>query len=184
MLRLLLFLLAAVYPFIVFFGLSHLGPFWLGLILALLIVARLVLTGQVRTLGGRLAMAVLVLFLAALWWRNDETVLRFYPVLVNMGLLLAFGLSLIYPPTLIERGLKLAGREVPDHAIPYLRVVTGVWCAFFIVNGSIAAWTAIAAPLGFWTLYNGLYSYLLIGLLLGGEFVVRHFYKKRFESDD
>jgi uncharacterized membrane protein len=48
-----------------------------------------------------------------------------------------------------------------------------VWCGFFILNGCMAAWTAFAASRETWALYNGLISYLLMGVLFAGEWVFR-----------
>jgi acyl-coenzyme A synthetase/AMP-(fatty) acid ligase/3-hydroxymyristoyl/3-hydroxydecanoyl-(acyl carrier protein) dehydratase len=55
----------------------------------------------------------------------------------------------------------------------YCRKVTLVWCLFFIINGGIAAATVFFASDVLWSLYNGGISYLLIGILFGGELMVR-----------
>jgi uncharacterized membrane protein len=44
---------------------------------------------------------------------------------------------------------------------------------FFAVNGSVALATALWASTALWTLYNGLVAYLLMGALMGGEWLVR-----------
>ena len=80
---------------------------------------------------------------------------------------------------MIERGLRLAGQDVPPEAPPYLWWVTLVWCGFFVVNGAIAAWTALAAPLSWWTVYNGLVSYGLMAVLFGAEWLARGVYRRR-----
>ena len=48
-----------------------------------------------------------------------------------------------------------------------------IWCLFFIVNGAIALVTVLSKNQALWTLYNGLISYLLMGTLLGGEWLYR-----------
>jgi uncharacterized membrane protein len=48
-----------------------------------------------------------------------------------------------------------------------------MWCGFFVVNGLIATATALWASAGVWALYNGLLSYVAMGLLMGGEWLVR-----------
>ena len=58
-------------------------------------------------------------------------------------------------------------------AIPYVTNVTRVWCAFFVVNGGIALWTALGASDQAWALYNGAIAYVLIGSLLLGERLLR-----------
>lgn len=173
----------AAYPFIVYLSLQHAGPRWLALALGMLFVARLWLggkfapaaTGRKTTLALVAAVAVGVALGIA---SDDPVILKFYPVLANLALLGLFAASLLHPPTIIERGLRAAGQPVPPEAPPYLWWVTASWCGFFCFNAVIAAWTAVAAPLSWWALYNGGIAYALIGTLLVGEWIVRQFYKR------
>jgi len=59
----------------------------------------------------------------------------------------------------------------------WCRMWTRIWCAFFVVNGALALALALAAPLSWWAFYNGLLAYMLIGALLGTEWVLR---RRRF----
>ncbi|ABK46582.1 conserved hypothetical protein [Shewanella sp. ANA-3] len=43
----------------------------------------------------------------------------------------------------------------------------------------MAAYTAAFTSLATWTLYNGLIAYVLMGLLLGGEWLYRSFWLKK-----
>jgi uncharacterized membrane protein len=176
--RALIILLLLTYPFGVYVGLDRLGPAVLGAVLAGLLLVRLWILGT-RGLRLGLASALALAFVAALALTRDETLLKFYPVFLNAGLFVVFAISLLRPPTVIERGLRLAGQDVPPEAPPYLWWVTLAWCGFFVVNGAIAAWTALAAPLSWWTLYNGLISYGLMAVLFGAEWVVRGAYRRR-----
>src|SRR6185436_7648546 len=54
-----------------------------------------------------------------------------------------------------------------------------IWCLFFALNGSTALLLALAAPLAWWTLYNGLIAYLLIGALFATEWILR---RRRFRT--
>ncbi len=51
--------------------------------------------------------------------------------------------------------------------------MTLVWSIFFVVNGSVAAATALWASDEIWVLYNGFIAYLLIGTLAAGEWLLR-----------
>ena len=44
---------------------------------------------------------------------------------------------------------------------------------FFILNGSIAAWSALFASREVWAIYNGGVAYLLMGALFAGEWLFR-----------
>jgi len=115
---------------------------------------------------------------SALLARSDLPV-RFYPVLVNAVLLGAFGWSLWRPPSLVERMARVANPELPRAAVAYTRRVTQAWCAFFLGNGAIALWTAVAADPRVWAVYNGGIAYALIGLMFGGEFLIRRVVMRR-----
>jgi len=114
------------------------------------------------------------LALAVLLWRsNDPVWVLAYPVIVNGLMLGMFAASLLRPPSLIERLARLRQPDLPPEGAAYCRRVTLVWCAFFVGNGSIAAWTALAASREAWVLYNGLIAYLLMGALFAGEWLYR-----------
>lgn len=121
----------------------------------------------------------IMLLVALAVWSNALLPLKFYPVLVNVAMLAGFSYSLAFPPTAIERIARLSEPDLPPAAIAYTRRVTQVWCAFFIVNGGIAVITALWASQAVWALYNGAISYVLMGLLFAGEYLVRMRFKRR-----
>jgi len=180
----LLWLAGLAYPFAVYWGLGKVAVAWLVLPLALLWLLRTLLD---KSAGGVLAralpfgMAVFCLAVAigdALAF--DATLaLRAYPVLVNAMLLGVFAHSLTSGMPVIERLARLRQRDLPIEGVRYTRQVTKLWCAFFVVNGSIAAVLAVFGSWQSWTLYNGLISYLLIGALFLGEWCFRPSQGKR-----
>ena len=163
-------LLTLLYPFAIWFGMGRLEPRWLAGMLLLVVIARALGKREPFWWAAAVGAAVLV---AAAWAANDALPLKLYPVLVSAVLLGLFGMSLRHPPTAIERLARLQDPDLPSEAIPYTRKVTIVWCVFFVVNGSISAGTALWATDAVWALYNGLISYLLMGALFAGEWLVR-----------
>ncbi len=99
--------------------------------------------------------------------------LRFYPVAVNAGLCALFGLSLVFPPSAIERLARLSEPQLSAQGVRYTRRVTWVWVAFFLANGSVALWTAGWGSDAQWALYNGAIAYCLAGALFALEYLVR-----------
>jgi uncharacterized membrane protein len=170
-------ILFITYPFIVYLALDHFQPRIIGAGLIAIFILRLLLVR--RSLKDSflqqilpLLMAVIILLLAVL--NNSSSTLRFTPVVMNISLLLIFSFSLIFPPSMIERFARLAyGAEMPVYVIAYTRKVTWLWCAFFLFNSLMSAYTAVYASLRFWTLYNGMLAYLLVGILFAGEYLVR-----------
>lgn len=166
-----------VYPLVVYFGLQVCEPRTLALLLAAALLLRRrrdagrLLSGLTRIDHAVLAALLALAALTAL--TNSETLLRLYPAAVSLGMLLLFGLSLRFPPSMVERFARLQEPELPPAGVRYTRRVTQVWCAFFVANGTFAAWTALYASREQWALYNGLIAYLLMGALFAGEWLVR-----------
>ena len=168
--------ITVLYPLAIWFGQGKVEPRWLALLLLLAAAARL--PAMKVSLAARWSAAAALLLAAGAVWANALLPLKLYPVLVNAALLAAFGYSLASPPSMIERMARLTEPNLPPAAIAYTRVVTQVWCGFFVVNGSIALGTAIWASPAVWSLYNGVIAYVLMGLLFAGEYLVRIRFKR------
>ncbi|TWG81834.1 putative membrane protein [Cupriavidus gilardii J11] len=168
--RLLATVLTLSYPLVVYIGLQHWSPRVLALVLAALTLLRF---GPRRFGGWRIAAPVAAALAAFAAWSDHALPLKLYPALVNLMMLAVFGWSLLHPPTVVERLARLRDPDLPPHAVRYTRRVTQVWCAFFVINGGIAAYTAWFASDRIWALYNGGIAYALIGLLFGAEWLVR-----------
>ena len=174
------------YPLVVWWGLHQGELIWLCLALGLLFALRFLpqpvrwreLAGLSRLLAG---VGLLLCCLALLCRRAD--LLLYYPVLVSGSLLVLFGWSLWQPMTLVERIARLQEPDLPPAAIRYTRQVTRIWCGFFIFNGVIASATIWHGDLALWSLYNGLLSYLLMGALMAGEWLVRQRVRARIAQD-
>jgi uncharacterized membrane protein len=165
-----------LYPFLVYWGVHSGELTLLGVVLTLLFIARLIPSagrlGEWLWLGRWMAGCGLLLTLLSLACRASHWLL-FYPVLVNVLLLILFAHSLWQPQTLIERFARLQDPTLPETAIAYTRRVTQIWCLFFILNGTLALGTVLIGNMAWWSLYNGLISYLLMAALMGGEWLVR-----------
>lgn len=164
-------LLTAVYPLAIWLGRVRVEPRWLAGLLLLAAVVRLPSLGTSR--GARLSVAGALALAAAAVYANALLPLKLYPVVVNAALLTAFVYSLAVPPSIVERIARLGRPRFPASAIRYTRCVTQAWCVFFAANGLVALGTALWASDAVWSLYNGAVAYLLMGLMVAGEYVVR-----------
>lgn len=174
-------LLTLLYPLAIWLGGGRLEPRWLALGLVALGVVRLVSTREKTWVLVGVGALVLALVAGLL---NVGWPLRLYPVVVNLSLLGLFGATLVRPPSMIERFARLqlkatGGGELPAHVPAYTRKVTMVWCGFFVLNGGLAAATALWASDRTWAVYNGGVSYVLMGVLFGAELLVRQVVKRR-----
>ena len=104
---------------------------------------------------------------------HAELGMRAYPVAISLIMLIVFAGSLTHGMPLIERLARLREPDLPEEGVIYTRRVTLAWCIFFVINGSISAWTALYASLATWTLYNGFISYCAMGVMFAGEWLCR-----------
>lgn len=169
-----LFIIA--YPFAVWLGVTHFGISVLAPLLCAVFLLRLV---TLRATSGHMLWvtkysALIGLLLAATSTLLNKThLLLYYPVVVNVLLLLLFMASLRSSASVVERLARLRHSELPPAAITYTRRVTQIWCVFFLFNGGMALYTCLKDNMALWAFYNGGLSYMLIGILMGGEWIVR-----------
>lgn len=104
---------------------------------------------------------------------------RLYPVFMNLTMLMAFAVTLVRPPSMIERFARISDPDLDAHGVAYTRKVTWMWMVFFVVNGTIALWTALHGSWMQWGVYNGGISYAMAGTLMAGEYLVRRIVRAR-----
>lgn len=165
-----------IYPFAVFYGLNKWGTGAIAGVFMVLFLLRVIGGNKTRLRelkyiawlsgGAGIILSLLALYFKASHW------FTYYPVVVNLLMLALFTHSLWQKESLIERFARLQDPDLPEYAVCYTRQVTKVWCLFFIVNGIVALITTFMS-LSTWTIYNGLISYLLAGVLFAVEFIVR-----------
>ncbi|HBX05823.1 MAG TPA: DNA gyrase subunit B [Leclercia adecarboxylata] len=169
-------LMLVAWPFLIGFGLMHNSLHWLLPLLAVLLLLRF---RQARHNAGPMRYAVQTVALAGIALCTASYLLKahqwllFYPVVVNLVMLVVFGGSLWTSMPVVERLARLREPDLSPVGVRYTRRVTQVWCGFFIINGAIALFTVLHADIRLWTLWNGMIAYLLMGTLMAGEWVVR-----------
>lgn len=169
--HILLPLAGVLYPFVVYFGMEKVSPPVFALVLGAIWLIRA--PSLLREPGGRWMVGAALTYCALLAISGEAAMLRWYPSLICALLLVAFGLSLIYGPPFIERVARLREPDLAPAAVRYTRIVTWVWVGFFAFNGSMSAALTLWAPLSWWTLYNGLIAYFIMGALFTGEWLLR-----------
>ena len=137
-----------------------------------------------------------VLFLSAglfCFITGKEFFLKIYSVVINLTMLFVFGSTLFFPPNIIFRFATLSDKSIKgssfEHKVyKYCRNVTVVWCCFFVLNGTAAALTTFADKIfglspesarKVWAVYNGGISYILMGTLFVVEFIIRKMVDKK-----
>ncbi len=171
-------ILVVVYPIAIYFGIQHFEPKFLALLLLAILILRLLSPSKSQQALASPKSKYIIFFaglllIGASFFFNSLEALKLYPVLINLSMLILFSASLYYPPSIIERFARIKNPELPPEGVEYTKKVTKVWCGFFVLNGLIALYTALFTSNEIWTLYNGLLSYLLMGVLFAAEFTYR-----------
>lgn len=170
-------LIIIAYPFLVYWGIKQNSISLLAATLIVIAGLRLVLIKSFSgtTVNTATLTAVILLIIAALALIMQNTSwLKLYPVAVNAVLLFFFTLSLLSDKPFIQRFAELREDNISVKKQRYMRKLTMVWCAFFLINGLISLYTWIYMSLEAWTLYNGLLSYLFMGILVVTELAYRY----------
>ena len=173
----------AAYPAFVWLGLTAGSPRQVALVLLCLLVP--VSLWLLRSAGGGKAALVLVLAplltVAAIAGSAlfDEAAWLFAePVVISLVMLLVFGVTLRRGAVpMIERFARLQEPDLSLDKQRWCRLWTWIWCSFFVVNAAVAGVLAAVAPMAWWVFYTTTLSYGLMGLLFGGEWLLR---RRRF----
>jgi len=171
LLKAVIIVLSIAYPFMVYWGLQHYPASKLLPLLLILLALRWIVGNKTSERMILVAILVTVVIVAFTW--GHQLGLKFYPAMVNLGFLTLFAGSLISPPSFVERLARIRQPNLSPEGVAYTLKVTWMWSVFFLINGSIAAMTALWASNEVWTLYNGFIAYVLIGILAGGEWIIR-----------
>jgi uncharacterized membrane protein len=170
--------LGIAYPFLVYFMLPYLSPLFLLLTMLILLAARILIANSSVRKGRAVWLLTFVsAFTIAFGFVDPQLAVRAYPVAINLSIAGVFAYSLLFPPTIVERIARLSEPKLNDKGVRYTYFVTWIWTAFLFLNTAVSTATMLFASLEMWTLYNGFISYLCIGGLFAGEFVVRQFVK-------
>lgn len=171
----LLTILMVCYPFAVMWAIQHDQLFLMsGLLIAVAVMRFFLSKDQIflpLTIFALLCGTLTLLLQNALW-------LKFYPVLMSLGTAILFAYTLIRPPTMIERFARLHQPDLPESGVRWTRQVTKVWCGFLVFNALVALSTVFLST-QIWAVYNGFISYVLMGILLLGEFVLRRRHQQK-----
>ena len=185
--------ISVLYPLIIYCGMQFggLSPRRLSLLLlAIAFFQFLNFTHSKSSVdrGRTVILVVLILLCAFVAFFLDNIIfIKFYPVLVNLSLLAFFGFTILRPPSFVFRMASLWDKSLNNspsrNAVErYCRNVTLVWCIFFIFNASVATFTVFKASDRIWSLYNGLISYILMGIIFIVEFWIRKMVQNKLQS--
>ena len=168
------------YPFLVYFLIDKFSPRWFALFLLGLFALRFLYLGNNKHSKDWLLLSAVSAFCLAVFVIDSQQLLKFYPVLMNAGIGMMFFVSLSFKQSLIERFANMAKKKPPPEAKDYLRRLNVVWGSLLILNALVSAYTAWYSSLSVWAFYNGLLSYVIIGIFVVCELIYRGHYKRKY----
>lgn len=121
------------------------------------------------------ALVSIVLLLGAYYLQTITA--KVLPVLIQLMLMYFFGRTLLKGkgPSLIESFVRLEFPEFQPGISEYCHQLTMLWTGFFAFNAIMCIALANWGTDFWWLLYNGVLIYLMIGVLMIGEYIYRHF---------
>ncbi|GHV96032.1 hypothetical protein AGMMS50293_23520 [Spirochaetia bacterium] len=108
---------------------------------------------------------------------DSPVILKLYPALADLAYVTIFTTSFFFPPPFAFYFIEIFDRtmkdKIPKHQFErYCFKATLVWCCFFVVDGIIAVCTVIWGSDIIWAIYNSGITYVAMGLIFLGEFIV------------
>ena len=162
------------YPYLVYRGIES-GMVWLAP--AVFSGIYLLQAFAVRNVKTRIYKALIAIALLLGAYYLQTITAKVMPVLIQLMLMYFFGRTLLKNkgPSFIESFVRLEFPEFPPGVSEYCRQLTLLWTGFFAFNAVMCVALAIWGTNFWWTLYNGVFIYLMIGVLMIGEYIYRHF---------
>ena len=170
---------SVLYPFVVYFTISEYGIRPLAILLLVVLTLRVLLWQQFTSRDKFLLTALITLLCGLAAWFESETILRYYPVLMNLSFASVFLMSLRSQIPLVERIASLVVEDFPEEAKRYLRGLTLAWGLLLTFNAIVSFYTACCLSLKYWTIYNGVVAYVIFAVFSLAELGYRRFYKKK-----
>ncbi|MDR2619030.1 MAG: hypothetical protein LBC62_09185 [Treponema sp.] len=115
---------------------------------------------------------------------DPKLVFKVYPALADLVYVTIMGTSLFIPPPLVSYFVTMFDKSLKDHLDPaylerYCRKATIIWCVFFFIDAIIAMITVIWTSELVWGIYNGGVTYVLMGMIFIGEYVIIKIIEKK-----
>ncbi len=171
------FTITILYPFAMY-GIVKYYPdyIWLIAIAILLLLAWRFMLHRVLVNSMFWQLVIVGSFCCALYlYGGCKTFIKAYPIIVSLNFLWGFAVTLFpHQVPIIEKfaSLRVAKEKQTERFKSYCRKVTIAWCCFFVVNITLTL-LASYISLELWTIYTGILSYVLIGLMFTGEYCIR-----------
>ncbi|MCX7096739.1 MAG: hypothetical protein NTV43_02405 [Methylococcales bacterium] len=162
------------YPYLVYRGIES-GMAWIAP--AIFSGVYLLQSFAAQRIAIKLYKAVVSVALLLGTYYLQSLTAKVLPVLIQLMLMYFFGRTLLKGkgPSFIESFVRLQFPIFEPGISEYCRQLTILWTVFFGFNAIVGVVLANWASDFWWMLYNGVLIYLMIGVLMIGEYIFRHY---------
>jgi uncharacterized membrane protein len=162
------------YPYLVYHWMQS-GMVWIPPALFAAIYLKQSIQARTTSIKCYKASLAIVLLLGAYYVQTLTA--KVLPVLIQLMLMYFFGRTLLKNrgPSFIERFVRLEFPDFPPGVSEYCRQLTWMWTLFFAFNAFTCTLLAMMGNDYGWALFNGIIIYVMIGVLMIGEYIYRHF---------
>ncbi|MCK5830834.1 MAG: hypothetical protein KAH20_11090 [Methylococcales bacterium] len=171
------------YPYLIYKGIEN-GLSWIAPTIFATIYFVQALAAKSTQLRVKKIIIAITLMLGAYYLQTITA--KIIPVLIQLMLMYFFGRTLLEGkgPPLIESFARLEFPEFPEYVSPYCKKLTIIWTSFFAMNAVMCVLLAVWGSNYWWTLYSGVFIYVMIGILSVAEFFYRHYHFPEFVIPD
>lgn len=143
----------------------------------------IVLAAKREHLRAALTLPAIGLVFALLGWLLDNGVwLMVLPAATQASFGVAFLRSLTTTP-LIENFARMVKPELTEPELAHCRAWTRIWGIYLIAVAVFGLVLAACASLAVWTIYVGVLTYVLVGLLFAVEYVTRKYKFREYDRN-
>ena len=125
---------------------------------------------------------LLMLIVIYCFYFTRITVLKFYPILINLFFFICFFVSNFKNKTIIQIIAEKIDGNLPFKLVLYTKKLNWVWTIITGIN-LILSFITLFRNNKFWALYNGCISYFLVGITFLVEYPIRIWYKRRLNFE-
>ncbi len=163
-----------LYPYLVYIGIEQ-GVVWVAP--AIFSAIFLIQSFATRNVKIKIIKALISIGLLLGAYYLQTVTAKVLPVLIQLMLMYFFGRTLLKGkgPSFIESFVRLQFSEIPAEICLYLRRLTYLWTGFFAFNAVMCVVLSVVGNDRWWALYNGVFIYLMIGVITIVEYIYRHF---------
>ena len=163
-----------LYPFLVYFALSHNVSTVILVLMSVILLSRVYISCRSKQYMYALLwlLGILILLTTGVWLAVYAA--KLLPALINIALAVMFAKTILQGTPLIERIARLEIPNIPDDIIAYTHLLTKIWVVYFASQAVITCILAYWASNHFWAIYNGILIYIMLLLM----FVIEYSYRK------